>query len=530
MARERADADVRGRGGLDDYVSLFPVARSIKRRLVLHMGPTNSGKTHAAMENLAASATGTYLSPLRLMALEAYDRLVDRGLRAAMVTGEERLGPDDAGHVAATVEMVDTERPVDVAVVDEAQMVLDPGRGWAWTQAIVGVPAAVVHLTGSPDCLGHVTRIAALTGDDLVVVPHERLTPLAGRVEPIGDVQAGDAVIAFSRADVMRIRESLRDHHEVATIYGALGPEVRRSEAARFRSGVAKVLVATDAVAMGLNLPIRRVVFHRLTKFDGVSNRRLTEAEIRQVAGRAGRHGFAESGVAGVLAGWQGGEERDGSAVVRALDAAPAAPTDLRLPVMPPWRAVQAVSERDGTVDLGRILSEVARILAGDPLLTIADLDDALSVARLVSGSALSLRDRFRYLGAPVDRRTDVAVWELERWARAHGAGTLPIAPSHEGTSVPNDIEALHACEDAVKRMTTYLWLSERWPAVYVHAQDVRARRQCVNGLIEEALATKPLARKCRQCGGRLPVQHRFPICDACHRGNRRNRDDEDWY
>lgn len=201
---------------------------------------------------------------------------------------------------------------------------------------------------------------------------------------------------------------------------------------------------------------------------------------------------------------------------------------------MPPWRVVRAVSERHGTEDLGWILSEVARLLAEDPLPVPADLDDCLAVARLVSGSRLSLRERFRYVGVPIDRRHDIAVWELERWARAHGNGERPAPPSRKGHDVPGDATALHACEDMVKRMTTYLWLSERWPETYVDADAVKAERQKVNALIERALASKALARRCGQCQRKLPPTHRFPICDPCHRSRYRRHDhddeDDDYY
>ena len=177
-AKEQKHGSLRRASGLSDYAALFPAARAIRRRLILHVGPTNSGKTHDAMERLAAAETGCYLAPLRLMAIEAAERLNGRGVPTDMVTGEERLLVDGARHVAATVEMADLDKPVCVAVIDEIQMLADRDRGWAWTQAAVGAAAAEVVMTGSIDALPHVVRIAEMTGDELEVITYERKVPL----------------------------------------------------------------------------------------------------------------------------------------------------------------------------------------------------------------------------------------------------------------------------------------------------------------------------------------------------------------
>lgn len=169
---------LRDRIGFGAYIDRFVAARRLNRRIVFHMGPTNSGKTYAALDHLAKASTGSYLAPLRLLALENYETLLERGLRAGMITGEEVLGEADPSHTSRTIETADLRRPVDVAVIDEIQMIMDPDRGWAWTNALFGIPARVVVVCGSEDALSYVRRAAEAADESLDVVTFTRKTPL----------------------------------------------------------------------------------------------------------------------------------------------------------------------------------------------------------------------------------------------------------------------------------------------------------------------------------------------------------------
>src|SRR5690606_33174918 len=177
-------------------------------------------------------------------------------------------------HTACTMEMMNPTREVRVAVIDEIQMLRDPQRGWAWTAALVGVPAREVYVCGSDVTHEVCVRVVQAMEEAYDVTHLERMTPLevesevvsAGsrrgrkKAPRVNGLAAGDAVIAFSRKDVLTLSARYRDYgFSVATLYGALAPEVRRTEADRFASGEADFVVATDAIGMGLNLPIRRV-------------------------------------------------------------------------------------------------------------------------------------------------------------------------------------------------------------------------------------------------------------------------------
>ncbi|QRE77082.1 helicase-related protein [Methylobacterium aquaticum] len=484
------------RVGFGAYIEKFTAARRLNRRIRFHMGPTNSGKTYAALTALTEAATGTYLAPLRLLALENYEALQARGLRAGMVTGEEVLGEDRPTHTARTIETADLTRPVDVAVIDEIQMLSDPDRGWAWTNALFGVPAKTVIVCGSDDALAYVRRAAEAAGESLEVIPFERKTPLVLMDEPVPleKVEPGDAVVAFSRRAVHENREVLvAAGHSVATIYGALSPEVRRAEAARFRSGEANVLVTTDAIGMGLNLgPLKRIVFSAVRKFDGVQERALTNSEIRQIAGRAGRFGHQE-------VGYVAAADETGIAPLRtALGGAPTAPAaDTRFFVRPDLIAITSVAEEMQTESLREVLAHFARatFYAGSPFQPSA-LEEILEVARLVDRARLPIQEKFVFSVCPVDRRDEIAMSVLERWtqARAAGVGVPALRANLRGE--------LDYQERTVKLASAYLWLSRRFPETFDDDEAIRAMRGQANDAIEQHLretATRKAERRTRR-------------------------------
>jgi ATP-dependent RNA helicase SUPV3L1/SUV3 len=203
--------------------------------------------------------------------------------------------------VASTVEMADYHAPIDVAVIDEAQMIADADRGHNWTAAILGVPAREVHVCCAPHAERVVRQLVELCGDELEVRRHERLVPLrpdrGGFSLPAG-VEPGDALVVFSRKAVHAVAaEVAAAGLRASVIYGALPHDVRHEEARRFDEGETDVVVATDAIGMGMNLPIRRIVFVEQQKYDGHDMRTLRPDEVQQIAGRAGRFGRYEEGL-----------------------------------------------------------------------------------------------------------------------------------------------------------------------------------------------------------------------------------------
>ena len=338
----------------------FPDARSIKRRIIMHVGPTNSGKTHQALQALAAARTGFYAGPLRLLAHEIWDRLnkgqiVPAGItldpsaaaddnggldlldgsvptkppvltkehnkrfaRACnLITGEEqRIVAEDA-LISCTVEMLQYDKFVDVAVVDEIQMIADPGRGSGWTAAVLGLCAREVHLCGEETAVEVIKDLVKETGDELIVNRYQRLTPLRVADRSLdGDlkrIEKGDCVVSFSRSGIFALKKKIEEATNLrcAVAYGRLPPEIRSEQAALFndpKSGF-DVIVGSDAIGMGLNLyvsdprpfrtynshsrrKIKRIIFESSRKWDGAREVKLSMSQIKQIGGRAGRYGL----------------------------------------------------------------------------------------------------------------------------------------------------------------------------------------------------------------------------------------------
>ncbi len=292
------------RSQLSDLITVdpkdeYPEARMMQRRFVIHVGGTNTGKTYESLNRLAQAESGVYLAPLRLLALEVQESMLERGVNCSMLTGEEEDIRPGAMHIASTVEKLDPHRVYDVAVVDECQMIADRERGFAWTRAILGCCAREIHLCTAPEGLDIIVRLIESCGEPYEIEHHGRKCDLILVDQPItlDDVQDGDAFIAFSKRNVLLLAEQLRQIGVPASIiYGALPYATRKLQMERFLRGETRVLVATDAIGMGLNLPIRRVIFTRDRKFDGLHNRALRPEEIRQIGGRAGRFGVYDEG------------------------------------------------------------------------------------------------------------------------------------------------------------------------------------------------------------------------------------------
>lgn len=491
IEQERAQELVR----LKDYPQAFPLARALGRVVHFRLGPTNSGKTHEALQALKKAGSGVYLAPLRLLAMEVRDRLVAQGIPCNLLTGEEHDRMEGARHTACTVEMMNPEHEVDVAVIDEIQMLQDPGRGWAWTSALVGAPARDVYVCGADTVHRRCVEVLDAIGERHETVFLERMTPLVveeaslgarrGRKHSDAGLQPGDAVIAFSRKDVLTLSARYRSQGlSVATIYGALAPEVRRTESERFASGEADIVVATDAIGMGLNLPVRRVIFSTMHKFDGVETRPLNAAEVQQIAGRAGRFGMHDEGRVTTL-------ERDDLPHLRRMLAEPQPRMRSALAIAPsPWH-VESLAQLLGTRQIAPILSYFAtRIGASSSLFETAALEEQVGLARVVDrmGGKLSLADKFTFSCAPIshDRDNELACFETCLLAFVKGRTLLLPRPAH--WLQDREPGFLEEAEFLSKDVSLYAWLSYKFPDVYCDGDAVPQLRAHLSRYIEREL------------------------------------------
>lgn len=262
------------------------------------LGPTNTGKTHYAIERMMAYSSGMIGLPLRLLAREVYDKIVAKkgGQAVALITGEERIEPASASYYVCTTESMPVQREVEFLAVDEIQLAEDRDRGHIFTERILNARGQAETLL-----LGSETMRLVLVQLDIGVhiTSRERFSRLIyGGALKISRLPKRTAVIGFSADEVYSIAEFLRQKKGAAAIVmGALSPRTRNAQVALYQSGEVDYIVATDAIGMGLNLDVDYVAFSNRSKFDGRYHRSLTAAECGQIAGRAGR--FRNEGLFG---------------------------------------------------------------------------------------------------------------------------------------------------------------------------------------------------------------------------------------
>ncbi len=510
-----------------DYKNVFFAARAKKRKLIAFLGPTNSGKTHAAMEALRTAHSGVYLGPLRLMALENYDRLREKNVKAGLLTGEERLDLEEATHVCQTIETANFNQNYEVAVIDEIQLLTDKDRGGYWLNAVIGVAADVIYLCGAPIVENILRDLAELTGDDLEIVYTERMSPLVfaeAREDPKKLPAPGTAFICFSRKNVLLWKDMLEGAGaKVSVVYGALSPEVRKEQSRRFRDGETEYLVATDAVGMGLNLPIQKILFTETEKFDGEGFRRLEPQEVKQIGGRAGRYGIASE--AGVITSYVAKD----LSFLRQRYTAPEKEQGLSDVHMKPTAAhIRKICESFNDYSLEFALRKFQKI--GHEIFSVDISDETLIVAekmdRIFGPDASSLGTRWFFGIAPADPKNEDAFFYFTDLA-IRFKKTL----NQEELTVPCDIyedsgARLEYAEAQRKNLTLYLWFSNKKPEVFQDKPKAQELASFYDNLINKLLSHNSRNRKktnglplsfCTECKAMMPPFSQHSICRECH-------------
>ncbi len=495
-----------------DFKNLFPIARGMQRKLTLHIGPTNSGKTYTAMQHLKEADTGYYLAPLRLLALEGYETLKSEGIDASLITGEEQILDEEATHISSTIEMMNYDVDVDVCVIDEVQMIDDRDRGWAWANAIIGAPAQEVIMTGSPNVKDAIIALADYLGEELEIIEFERKNPLELLEHPTDfkDIQAGTAVVAFSRKDVLKLKQRLSTNFDVSVVYGNLSPEVRREESRRFREGETEILVATDAIAMGMNLPIKTILFSKAEKFDGIAQRNLFPSEVLQIAGRAGRYGLHENGYVGALS-------NEALSVVKKNFTKEPKKIGTPFKVMASLDHIKLVSSILEENSLEEILRFFIKNMEFNGPFYAASLDDMLEASRIVDSYDLDIATKYSLACAPLTLKSSYIIEAYESYIHSLEKKE-PIyyhPPRLQGSYAQTSDELLRA-EDMVKEISLYLWLSYRFEDYFVDEQKARQYRGVINKYIENTLQQTQLAQVCKLCSVPLPHNSKYAICQSC--------------
>ena len=493
----------------------FPEVRQMHRHFILHIGPTNSGKTFRSLERLKLAANGVYLGPLRLLALEVFEQMQKYHVPCTMRTGQECIEEDGSRVMASTIEMADFDENYDIAVIDEAQLVADPDRGHSWTKAILGLRAPEIHICMSPAAEAVICHLIDLCEDTYEVERYERKTKLLCENKAFvfpDDVRQGDALIAFSKKSVLDVAGRLEEVGvNASVIYGSLPPEIRRRQMHLFHKKKTKVVVATDAIGMGLNLPVKRIVFLQAEKFDGVTRRLLTTAEVKQIAGRAGRFGLYPEGYVTAT------EEPDLAYIEeRMADTEdPLTQVNLGFP--------QILLDIDAPLD--ELLQIWHSVTPSDPFVK-ENIDEALFLydqAKLYKEWIDGFQEKrtlYKMITCPIDIK-DKKVVDL--WL--HYCKTYTADISLERPVLRRDKKAgIQQYETYYKQLDLYYQFSHRMQKV-VEEDWLRREREKTEMKIMSYLTKgkQNYIARCRYCGKLLPLGSTFQVCDDCFRQERRN-------
>lgn len=479
----------------------FPFARAMKRKIVYHCGPTNSGKTYNALQRFMEAKNGVYCSPLRLLAMEVFDKINSLGVYCSLLTGQEKKVFPFSNHIACTIEMVSTEEMYEVAVIDEIQMVTDPTRGYAWTRALLGLKADEIHLCGDPSVLKIIKKICNNTGDELEVHHYQRFKPLVVEAKTLmsdlKNVRSGDCIVAFSRREIFEVRLAIErfTKHKCCVIYGALPPETRRQQASLFndQDNEYDVLVASDAVGMGLNLNIRRVVFYSLSKYNGDKIVPVASTQVKQIAGRAGRRGSVYP---------------DGLVTTFCLDDLEYLIECLQQPfeevkkvgLFPFFEQVELFAAQFPNATFCELLDKFRENCRLDGSYFLCQHDNVRKVANMLEKvQGLSLEERFNFVFAPVNIRDPKAMFHLLNFAMQYcEKRPVGIAMGMPKGSAKNDEELLDL-ESKHQVVSMYLWLSYHFKQdTFPYVEKAETMAVDIADLLNKSLAKacwKPASR-----------------------------------
>ncbi len=478
-----------------------PGGRNIQ--YVLHVGETNTGKTFQAIQRMKDARSGIYLAPLRLLALEIYEKLNHEGVPCSLKTGEEEKLVAGAQHIACTVEMFYEKDFYEVVVIDESQMIADKDRGFSWYKAITKANAKEVHIICSFNAR---QMILELLGDsNITIYEYFRDVPL--EVEPqlfrLNQTRKGDALVCFSRKRVLETAAELqRTGRKVSMIYGSMPPETRKKQMERFIKGEATVIVATDAIGMGLNLPVRRIVFLENDKFDGTRRRWLTSQEVKQIAGRAGRRGLYNIGKVAFV--------HNPKSMARLLDQEDEPLQGFA--IAPTTGVLERFQKYSRKLGLFFHLWEQFKSPKGTKKASLAEekllyemIEDTMIEAKL------SMADLYGFLHLPFSANEPTL---RNQWK-------LKLEAIVEGNEIPDPLikeAGLEELELSYKSVGLHLlFLYKLGRNTEAHYWE-RIREEISDKIHEQLKSGVQLTRKaCKVCGKTLANKFKFDVCNDCH-------------
>ncbi|XP_066478308.1 ATP-dependent RNA helicase SUPV3L1, mitochondrial [Tiliqua scincoides] len=508
----------------------YPDARAIQRKIVFHAGPTNSGKTYHAIQRYLAAKSGVYCGPLKLLAHEIFQKSNDAKVPCDLVTGEERVCVDaegrQAAHVACTIEMCSVTTPYEVAVIDEIQMIKDPSRGWAWTRALLGLCAEEIHVCGEAAAINLVTELMYTTGEEVEVRNYKRLTPikvLDEALESLDKLQPGDCIVCFSKNDIYSVSRQIEARGlECAVIYGSLPPGTKLMQAKKFNDSddPCKIMVATDAIGMGLNLSIKRIIFNSLIK-PTVNEKgekemdTITTSQALQISGRAGRFStvFKEGEVTTM--------HRDDLALLKEILNKSVDPI-VTAGLHPTAEQIEMFAYHLPDATLSNLIDIFVSLSQVDGLYFVCNVDDFKFLADMIQHIPLNLRARYVFCTAPINKKQPYVCTSLLKFARQFSRNepltfdwlcrhiNWPLTP-------PRNIKDLVHLEAVHDVLDLYLWLSYRFMDMFPDAALVRDIQKELDDIIQiGVLNITRLIRVSEATSGAVSVPDDFPLQRAC--------------
>lgn len=489
------------------------------------------------------SGCGVYAGPLRLLALEVYEQLNRQGVHTSLMTGQEQRHVPFATHVACTIEMISLDKEYDVVVLDEVQMIADRQRGSAWTRALQGVRAKEIHVCGGLEVFEIVKNIVESMGDEFELKKYDRLSELKiANVSLEGDyskVQPGDCVVAFSKADIFSIKREIErlTPYRCCTVYGQLPSETRSSQARLFNEENTgyDILVASDAIGMvklrkdfqfmfnvnmhhkrsfsflkGLNLNIRRIIFHSVLKkghHTTGGTKFIDPSNIKQIAGRAGR--MSSKYKVGEVTAWQNAD----LAYVRAVMSWNV-PQLKAVGLFPSIDQVEIFSEKmkkleltemkieatntdnanvSDVIRLSSLMAKFVDVAQLDGRYFMCDHDDMIVIANWLHTIPMTLPERFLFSSAPVNTKDQTSMNILYSFAAAY-AQRRPVAMNIRFSKYqPTDVFSFMDLCAKYNALDLYLWLSFRFPKYFIERDNCLEQREFALKLIEKALFSSNL-------------------------------------
>lgn len=514
----------------------YPGARKMKRKIIMHVGPTNSGKTYNSLQAFAKAKSGYYAGPLRLLAREIYEKFQSQAISCNLITGEEVVPSlDSFGNVAGlssgTIEMIPLHKKMDICIIDEIQMIADPKRGSAWTSAVLGVQAKELHLCGEESAVSLIERLVKTTGEELIIKRYKRmgkLTMLPQPVDKLNRLQKGDCLVAFSKRKILELKCKIENSTtlKVGVIYGALPPEIRSQESSKFNNGEYDVLVASDAIGMGLNLKIKRIVFWTAKKYDGSQTVNLSVSNVKQIAGRAGRFTLKEGELEGFVSAFH---KKDIKFLQKSLELPS---VDLEKACIWPsnefWS--EYISSFRKAVSFKTAVEHFYRSTYDQNMqdFFLSDFEHQTQVIQLISSNGfdtrLTVEDQLRLAQVPINLKhaEPEVIEQTLRFFQCIATTTsksvlelnflynniLSAEPSVRSSS-DKILGVLTELEKNHKIVLVFMWLSQRWPTIFIDKESAGEIKLLIEKRIDEELNCLRLVAKAEGKNPRKTIRSR---------------------